>query len=677
MVNLKKLLMISTALVMPTTAYAAPVTAFFAGLGFAGGTTAAVASALFPGAFAVGQFLTGTLGSILLNVGVSALITALSRPKAPSIEAARVNTRLPDATRWQAGGKTLVGGEAGVFGEYDADGNFWYIVTHADGEIVGTPQYYFDGIPVDLDVDGYVTTDEFCTTDSYAKYEGTGNKKLIWRIFTITPDASNLYGALPADFTTAFPSLPADFYLAGVAYSLIRCEAVPLQHYNKVYRFRGPFGLSEPAVTVYANFNRMYDPRDVGHDINDPDTWTASDGNPAIIWAWFRTNPRGRNRPMSEVDWAQVALEADKCDALVLDYDSNSIPIYRCGVAFPDNKPRHQCEREILSTFDAIVVYSDDGRAWPSGGFYQAPTIEMTKKRDIFSAQTEVVDDGESAVDGVVVNYLSQDHDFTKQQSALWKNPNYYDGVSEPNFVTIDILGVQNHNQAFRLAKANGLRLAATKRAALGTTIKGLLLKDQRNFTLDWDAQFSGDFEIVSPVQTDASGQACSFGVVPMQSTRWTLGPGEEEEPPQPSPELNIDDGLAFATNVVVTLKNFSFSRGEGVRFEATFDLPSRADRFYKFRYAPTGTTDWQYFSVDMDDGFAFSAILSDGAVYDIQWQTSSANREGSWLADQGGGETVLTLTAVANQTAPGDLVSFDAADGAGGKRDFLRNRKR
>ncbi|APX88639.1 hypothetical protein BV394_01925 [Brevirhabdus pacifica] len=657
-------------LVVPFPSQAEPVSAFFYGIStFV--STGVVAGAGVTGAFALGTnvaaFFSSTLGSILLNVGLAFLTASKPKgPQAPTIEEARVNSRLADAPRWQMAGTVSRGGEVGIFGEHDESGNFWYLAVHGDAEITGTPTYYLDGIEVTLSdgTDGFtagdVLTDDFCLTDEYEQYEGTGTRVPYFRLYTVTPSSGSDYGTKPSAFTSAFSNLPANFLGVGVCYTVIRCKAAPPEHRGKVYRWRGAIGIGEPSVTIVANFNRMYDPRNGAHDIDDPTTWTAGDGNPAIAWAWFRTSSRGRNRPMTEINWTKVAAEADKCDATVLDRSGNSIPRYRCGVAFPDNKPRHECEAEILMTADAFVVYDSEGKAWPRVGVYEAPTLTFSAARDIMSAETEVVDDGEAAVDGVIVNYISPDHDYTKQPAAPWQNTNYYDGVSEPNYRTLDILGCQNHNQAVRLAKAIGLRSAASKRIGVGTTVKGILAKGERTIDLDYDAQFTGDYEIVTPVEEDPSGMATSFACVPMQTDRYDLGAGEEGVPPAPTPALNISDTIAAATNVVITAAPVETSSGAAVRLEATFDAPSRVDRRYRFRYAPTGTTVYEYFFVDMDDQRAYSAVVEDGVVYDVQYQTTTAGgRASAW-------SSIVNVTATANPTAPAALASASATGGAG-----------
>ena len=105
---------------------------------------------------------------------------------------------------------------------------------------------------------------------------------------------------------------------------------------------------------------------------------------------------------------------------------------------------------------------------------------------------------------------------------------------------------------------------------------------------------------------------------------------------------------------------------GSAVRFLATFDLPERADRDYQFRYE-TDPNVYEYFTVDMEAGRAWSPLVADGDPYEIQWKTVTAGgRSSEWAADIGGGETVYSIVAVANQTPPAALVAADAADGTG-----------
>jgi hypothetical protein len=513
---------------------------------------------------------------------------------------------------------------------------------------------------------GDVLTDDFCLTPDGAQFEGTGPRVPYWRIFTVTPSSSAVFGALPSDFTTAFPNLPSNFRGAGVCFSIIRGKAVEPQYRNNAYRWRGVIGVGEPAVVIVGNFERMYDPRNGAHDIDVPSTWTASNGNPAIVWAWFRTNARGRGKTMASINWANITTWANIFDTTVLNRAAVAVPLYRCGVAFSDSRERADCEAEILNSCDGFVAYDDQGRAFIVGGYYQAPTITIDGGRDVLSAVLRTADDGETPLDGVICEYISPDHGYTKQQSAPWRNTRFYDGTREPNYAVISVTGCQGHNQAVRLAKAYGERIGPARRIALGTTIKGILTKGERAITLNYDAQFDGVYEVATNVEEDASGMLCRFAAVPLATDRWTLGAGEEGAPPVLTPNLNIDKALVVAANVSISAVPVLTAAGAGVRFEASFDAPANIDRFFRFRYTPTaGAPVYEYFITDMDAEIAYSAIVSDGVEYKVSWQTLTQGGRATVWSDERDVPVSVTLTAAASD-APGALTGVVATAGLG-----------
>lgn len=650
------------------------VPALVAGAAGAGATTAAVAQALNVGFFfKVGAFfgttaLGGALAQVGLGLGINSLLNGGRRQPGQQLEPQRFNVRLEEFPRNQSFGSCMVGGHVGIFSEFDNAGNFWYICAHTDNELTGTPAYYLDGelVTVSDGTDGFtagdVTTDQFCLNDQFETFEGSGTKVPYFRLYTVTPTTATNVGARPSAFASAFPGLAADFKLAGVAYTVIRCRAAPLEHRAKIMRWRGAIGIGEPTVEAVATWDRCYDPRDVAQDEGDPTTWQPT-SNPALIWGRFRTARYGKNRPSSEVNWASVGTAADVCDETVFDRDGNSISRYLCGLSFPDGMPRWQCEAEILKCFDAFVAHDSQGRAYPVPGSYVvagAQTFHID--RDIVEYQTEAVNDGESPVDGVVVSYTSPMHGYTRQAAAPWVNSAYFDGVGEGNYLTIDALGVQSHNQAVRLAKAIGQRVAAPRRVALATSPKGFLVRRDRFIDLTLSPLFSGYQEIVTPVQEAPDGSAYSFAVVPVGSDRWDLNPGEEGAPPAIPTDLSPSDPLPAAQNVVVVSEQITNSAGASVRFKVTVDAPLNAGLAYIFRYRVTGSSDpWLFMSTDMQNTQAISAVVSDGSQFDIEYRTTSGLRNSSFTAFSGN-----PVTAVANPTAPNDLVTVSGSGGAG-----------
>jgi hypothetical protein len=633
-----------------------PLTAFALGLTQSTASAVVAASAFYK----AGAFLGGTIiGNLLLNVALSAIF-APRGGAAPDIEAARINTRLDNPERFQAIGTAVIGGNVGVFHEFDEDGNFWYIVTHADSESQGQSSYILGGIEVSISdgTDGFtagdVITDDFCLTDGNDIYEGSGTRVPHVRIWTVSPSVGNVYGAKPTEFTDAFSSvIPADFHLAGVTYSIVKIKSLSINDRHKIYRWDGSLRIGEPSVVLIDKFSRAYDPREAGHDIDDPDTWTfASVSNPVIAWAWSRTQRFGRTQGMADISWSNITAQANICDELVVDRNGDNVARYACGLVFKDTTRFEEIEKEILATCDGQLRYDGEGKIYVEVGKYAAPSLEFSEARDIVAASTETVDNGESPVDGVVVRYISPDHSYQKVESAPWNNPEYYSATREPIYTYLDVLGCQDHNQAFRLAGAYGARMQPPKKASIVTGIKGFLAHSERAITLNYDDEFDGIYEIATPVSRDPQGHATSFSVVPLETNRWD-GAGQSEGPPPAAPSpLSIDQSLVDATNVSISAAPIS---GGGVRLEATFSAPSRLDRFYVFRYADDGDTVYEYFQTDMDELKAYSAVVSDGQSYDVQYQTRTAGgRAGEW-------SDIVDVVASSNTTAPIALTSFTA----------------
>lgn len=670
--NLKAALLCS-AVLLPSQSHSAVFTALYLGFTGATGIAAATAAIAFPTAFAVSSFLgTTVLGGILLNVGVSAAISALTRSSAPKIDAGQANIRLENSARWTAVGRANLGGHAGIFIEYDDDGNLWYIVAHGDMEALGEPSYILDGIEVQLSdgTDGHtagdVLTDAFCLTPDGTQYEGEGDRSPVWRLYTVTPSPSAIWGAKPTEFTDAFAGvLPDDFYGIGVTYTIIRGRALKNKSRPAAYRWRGALGTGEPAVSLVSDFTRVYDPRDPSQEIGSRSTWKSSNANSALIWAWWRSSEKGRNKGVESIDWDALKVAADKCDATVLNRNGDAVPTYAGGFAFPENKTRWECEQEILATMDAYVSYNDAGQAFLEVGEYSLPEIEFAG-RDIFTAQTQGLDDGEAPLDGVVGEYISPDHGWTTQRCAPWINPEYYSGTTAPNYDVISVLGCQDHNQMVRLCKAHGRRTQAVRKGAFGTTIKGILAKQSRGVIMAYDSDFTGPHQIVSNPEEDKGGALVRFAVVPMAADDWTLNDGEEGAPPQIPDPLTIDTTLEVADSVSIGAAVVAGAGGASVRLEATFSAPQRIDRMFRFRYRAAAGGSYEYFVTDMDELRAYSAIVADGVEFIVSWQTFTAGGRATIWSDERDTPESATVTAAANTTPPNDLVSFKATGGAG-----------
>lgn len=584
-------------------------------------------------------FLSSPIGALVLGVGI-ALVSSMfiRKPQAPSAEAGKVNVRIPEAERWLACGRVRMGG-AVVFAEFDDAGNFWFIVIHSDSILTSVIQYIFDDEPITVDAQGDVTTNAFVLTGGNNTYdqddEAAGDaKKIIWSVYTTTYSAADPTPTPIQALKTAFPTKwTNDHKLVGTTYSVIKCRPLDIEHRYKAYKWRGPIGVGEPAVSIVGRWSNVYDPRD---GIYKPSS------NSALIWAWFRTHPYGRNKPFDSINWTMVAAQANICDEFVVDIDGNSNRRYECGIAIPDSKERNEAEQEILMTCDAQLVFDDDGKCWPRVGYHYLPSLRLVRNRDIVAMESVEARDGESLTQGVIVRYIEPAAQYAAQPSAPWINPLYYDAASSPKYLTVDALGIQNHNQAMRLAKSIGYRSQPEHKLLPTVGLRGLKARQERIVNLQYDNTFSGEYEIVTPVEVDQVGVFCGFGVVPVDADRWNLLAGEEKSKPVFHTSKSVVS-LALPTNVLIKFKNN--------RIEATFDPTPRPDWSYEFECqevagAPV-ENNWLRMIVQIENSFAYSGGVVTNTDYYVRWRTrSSSGRVSDWISPiPTVNTTLLTLT--------------------------------
>lgn len=597
-------------------------------------------------------FVASLIGTVIIATGtfLTAAILGLGQRGAPDMDAGKINVRIPEPSRWLNGGRARQGGGA-LFGEFDDQGRWWMIIVHSD-EILHSPySHMLDDQAVTLDGSNYVIQKEFRLKTNKEKdpAETDGEGKGYVRIWTTTYSETDPVPPGIAELTAALPQWTDDEHLlVGTTYSVICMDALDIEHRHKIYRWRGPFGLGEPSVSVIGDWANMYDPRDETQTLGNRSTYKKS-RNAALIWAWFRTHPFGRNKPESSINWDRVAEQADICDEDVEGIEGTQ-KRYEAGVAIVDSKRRADAEREILLACDGQIVFDEDGKSWMRVGHWETPTLSFSRNRDIMAMASMEAQDGESETQGVIVRYIDPDANFTVQPSAAWLNPLYYDPLTTPKFLIVDIQACQNHNQAMRLAKGIGMRSQPRHKIGPTLNLRGLRARHERIVTINYDNTFAGDYEIATPVELDGAGIFTGFGAVPVNSSRWTLLEGEE----QPKPV--VDGSAGTSTYPAITGETVAVVDG-AIRIE--FPALPREDAIYLAEYILTAditgdpSDPWIPMSINVTT--AISGLLLEGEGYTVRYRYVTASGYGpAWEYDTV--STAAVLPPATNLTAVGDV---------------------
>lgn len=146
-------------------------------------------------------------------------------------------------------------------------------------------------------------------------------------------------------------TLPTSFKQSGIARGVVRLDWGPdASTHNYVYGT----GV-EPAFLVKGV--KVYDPREAGHDVNDPDTWAYSD-NPALCVAHAIITAWGVALDPAKIDWDSVAAAADVCDESI-SFGSSSFSKFTLAGVFQSDQTLAAQVAQMLTAFDGIISYSD------------------------------------------------------------------------------------------------------------------------------------------------------------------------------------------------------------------------------------------------------------------------------------------------------------------------------
>lgn len=218
------------------------------------------------------------------------------------------------------------------------------LVAHARGPLKAVEEYKLGGREVTVDPDGAVSS------PPYAK---PGGSWVNWKI----KDGVGADTAW-ADLMSDFPSLwTADHTLPGVINSLIRYTTPGFATTEAAEKHQVMYGGGEPDGMIVGRFNHVYDPREVGADPDDEETFVWSMNGPLCAARIMSFYP---DLTMASFDWDVIADEADKADVLV-DTLTGTEPRSRISGVWLSEAERGSTMQDVLDSAGLEIVQSDEG----------------------------------------------------------------------------------------------------------------------------------------------------------------------------------------------------------------------------------------------------------------------------------------------------------------------------
>lgn len=546
------------------------------------------------------------LPTILLNAAIGVGLTLMAnanrpQPQATDPGARIVNFRQDIADRTKSYGLNRGGGPVGFWKA--RNGQRLVAVLVNSGEINAVVAQFLDETEITLDETGQVTT---------AKFRTTGNGPVI-QIETFLgapeqPASTMLLGNFPGEWTT-------DHTFAGIAGGVIAFANPPPDDFARIY----PGGRELTWSMLYEG-SKVYDPRDPDQVLGDPSTYKYRSNAALVMADWIVNETDGLG---GEVDWGQVADEADASDVVVLDRNGVSLPKWQLCGTYSFNQTRGAVREAMALACDAFFYERGDGKVGFRVGRWLEPSVTI-RDRHILSIKITEGQDGTDRPNAMVGLYTEAGAGYRRAPSSAYVLANG-ESYSEDVF---EVYWSPEHNQTVRVCK----RVLRAKRAQydVQATLKlyGLMLQEERFFRLELD-----ELGLSFPVEI-SSWAFAEDGLTILVSGKSLTGPSDfafeaaTEEPAQSQiGDIVIDDAIEDPENVQTDSPEVGLMR-------VSFDPPPRGSLLKRVRYRLVGETDWSEVGVPNSQNFIIITGLPSGADFEPQVQFRTAIGTGSdWVA--------------------------------------------
>lgn len=603
---------LGTTALTPTQAHAAPVVGFVAGIASAiSGFTVGASLAGFGTGFA---FASSAVGGFIVKAGIAIGLAAISASLAPSPtlpppSARMVNFAQPKAYAEYVFGRTRKGGPIGFTGF--ANNRRYYVPILAAHEIAGVHEHWLDEWPVEVKSEPNVNEPNVDTSPL----------KQWARIDLFTGGAGQV--ADPG-LMARFSEITAAHDFKGLAGAVVWAKRPPQNDYSTIY----PRGREWAYTPVVDGNNQIFDPRT---------STTGYSNNAALCMAWWITEVLGR-----EVDWDEVAEEADACDVTVVNGDGLPQRKWTINGVISDEMDFEGQRGQMAAACDAFFYERADGKVGFKVGRWIEP--ELTLGADDFFGM-EITSGTWGQADQVQATYIEPGNAWRETPAGAWVQV----ASNDPTREEPQLFLVNNHNQACRIEK----RIARVNHAEYrlnGTLgVIGYELIGQRFFRVQHPEMGIDEvFEIGRLTREGPGAFTITANSVKEEDFAFTAA---IEEPDRPEYSSVEDDGSIAAITGLT-----GGAVGDGT-IRLLWDQPDPAYvQYVKYRpaSAPPADNDALPTTTESVDTILVPG-LQDGVTYRFEVRNILPGIDG-------GDWSVVNVQNVANTTAPVALTDFLAS---------------
>lgn len=628
-------LLSSTCLSSP--AQAEPVSMFIGGM-MAGLSTGVVAAAGIGGAYAAGMtagaWLVGGsfLSQMVISIGLSALAQGLApKPVMPPVPEVQSNYAQAMAWMERVYGRVRKGGpfcfsamsSVGFNNHRGWDGRRkrHYGVLIAAHQTKGPVIHYLDKWGVELNETGQVTTPPV----RYAKHSALlPTDFFCW----IRPYTGRSGQAADPIWRSCFSEVSASDTFAGLSYAALYAAKPDQWYFQELY----PTSREWVYAPVWDGCDTIYDPRSAT---------TGYSNNAALVIAdaavWYG----------KEVDWAEVAAEADICDQLVTNRSGSTQKRWTINTVLRSNMTWEEVRAHLMMCCDAWFYERADGKIGFKVGYYAAPTVTLSDS-DFTALNLKHKAQGPDQIGSYTLRYIEPDRDWSEEVSGAVVIDPATDQRAEES-----CSGIDSHNQAWRVIRrwasaANAEWQVSGTLKAIGYELIGQRFVRLVNQEIGLDCMLE-----VARLSRIAGSHQFSLEAASIEAGDFSPN-ALIDEPPRPLragvDEADTIPAIAALTGAVIN--------GSGGSATLNWMWPAQSPEYsqqIRIRAAAAGITDWQIVGIASGQSSYILTGLIDGVTYEAQVR----NRTGGGRVGLWGPDTALAVQAVANTTPPPAMGGF------------------
>lgn len=496
---------------------------------------AAIAVNVIPG---VGQAISAAIGSAALGVGLSvnaayALYTAASVLPAvittAGLQAGAGLLGLGPAAQKPDTSETAIKtarpprvsgyGTSRLYGAYIAyetaeDGTAVDVYAVHDGELTEVVQNY-------LSDDRVTVTSGFAQEGDDGRYAGNAVQ-----VYSTTGESP---GTPIAAVVAKIPTIWTDDHRGdGVVIMAVLSKAVKSDKYLDIYP-NGP-----PVGSMAAKWQKCPDPHAADPTDTSGWTWTENPIRQLMHYKLVREGLDYATKIAPTIAYWQTA--ADVCDEPIPLKAGGTEPRWRSCLSHKHTDRHASVVSGLLQCCDGWIAPRSDGALVVYAGKYLTPDVTIGPA-DIVSYEWQGVGvDDDSAVNELIVSYVSAEHDYNTVETDAWRDE---DDIAERGEILSDSIDLQvpSHSQARRLAKRQMARGNSLHRGTIITNLGGRKVRGHRFINLrivEAGVTFFDGVAEISAVTRNMSTGGVTFSWVAADPNVDAWNPATEEGDPAP-----------------------------------------------------------------------------------------------------------------------------------------------